>query len=171
MKVVSQQQRTGTDGTDRICAAAQYLCADSEHGRRTTSSRSSGFACFSAIRHGRKTTRFSFRTRPRYRRNWHAATAIGQPAEYAGARYGRNAAHIHRRALYPARAADDARFHEWKHPDHAAEPCFSPAVQWRSTPNQRSPYGWPLHKSGASGSRSAVFQPRSWYTSALDHTA
>ena len=92
-----------------------------------------------------------------------------QSAEYASARYGRNAAHVHRRTLYPARAADDARFHEWKHPDHAAEPCFCPAVRRHGAAVQRSPYGWPLHKSGAfcacsAGiSGSAVFQPRSWY--------
>ena len=188
--------------SDAVCAyrnyaAAQYLCAGSEHGRCAANSRTSGFTCFSAIRYGRKsvcaaqqhtansrtkrcsrkTARFSFRTRPRYRRNWYAAAATGQSAEYASARYSRNAAHVHRRTLYPARAADDTRFHEWKHPDHAAEPCFCPAVQRRGTAVQRNPHGEPLHKSGASRthnagiSGSAVFQPRNWYTPAFDHAA
>ncbi len=162
--------------SDAVCAyrnyaAAQYLCADSEHGRRTAAnSRTSVCSDFFAIRYGRKsvcaahrrtvnictkrygrkTARFSFRTGPRYRRKWCAAAAIKWPAEYASPRYSRNAAHVHRRALYPARAADDARFHEWKHPDHAAEPCFCPAVRRHGAAVQRSPYGWPLHKSGAS---------------------
>ena len=74
----------------------------------------------------------------------------------------------------PARAADDTRFHEWKHPDHAAEPCFCPAVRRHGAAAKRSPYGWPLHKSGASYTHNAgisgstVFQPRNWYASALD---
>ena len=181
----------------RIRSAAQYLCASSERGRHTVSSRTSGFACFSAIRHGRKsvcaaqqrtvnsrtkrrgrkTARFSFRTNPRYCRNWHAAAAIGRPTEYASARYGRNAAHVHRRTLYPAGAAGDARFREWKYPDHTAESCFCPAVRQHGTAVQRSPHGWPLHKSGAfcacsAGiSGSAVFQPRSWYAPTFDRAA
>ena len=98
-------------------------------------------------------------------------------ANSIGIAYSRNAAHVHRRALYPARAADDARFHEWKHPDHAAEPCFCPAVRRHGAAVQRSPHGWPLHKSGASRthnagiSGSAVFQPRSWYAPTFDRAA
>ena len=188
------------DSASRIRSAAQYLCAGSERGRRAASSRTSSFSCFSAVRHGRKSVRAAqrrtvnictkrygrktasfpfgrclpFCTVPRYRRNWCAATATGQSAEYASARYSRNAAHVHRRALYPARAADDARFHEWKHPDHAAEPCFSPAVRRHGAAVQRSPHGRPLYKSGASYTHNAgisgstVFQPRNWYASALD---
>ncbi len=185
------ERQPGTKYASRIRSAAQYLCAGSEHGRRAASSRTSVCTSFSAIRYGRKsvcaaqqrtansrtkrcgrkTPRFSFCSDPRYRRNRRTAAATRQSAECANARYGRNTAHVYRRALYPARAADDERFREWEYPDHAAEPCFCPAVQRRSTPNQRSPYGWPLHKSGASGSRSAVFQPRSWYTPTFDRAA
>ena len=117
--------------------------------------------------YGRKTASFSFRT----------TAAIGRPAECASTRYGRSAAHIHRRTLYPARTADNARFCEWHHPDYAAEPRFCPAIQQHGAAKQRNPRGWPLHKSGASYTHNAgisgstVFQPRSWYTSALDHAA
>ena len=56
-KIVSQQQCTGADGTERIRAAAQYLCADSEFGRRAASGGTSDFSYLFAIRYGRKSVR------------------------------------------------------------------------------------------------------------------
>ena len=172
-------------------------------GRRAASSRTSSFSCFSAVRHGRKSVRaaqrrtvnictkrygrktasfpfgrcFAFCTGLRYRRNWCAAAATGQSAEYANTRYGRNAAHVHRRALYPARAADNARFGKREYPDHAAKPCVHTANRRQRAAIWHGPCRRPLYKSGASCthntgiSGSAVFQPRSWYAPTFDHAA
>ena len=165
------------DLTDDYTNVTGYYLSAIRYGRKPVCAAYRCAANICTKRYGRKTASFPFGrclpfcTDPRYRRNWCAAAATGQPAEYASARYGRNAAHVHRRTLYPAGAANDARFCEWHHPDHAAESCFCAAVQRRGAADQRNPHGWSLHNSGASGSRSAVFQPRSWYASALDHTA
>ncbi len=189
--------------SDAVCAyrnyaAAQYLCADSEHGSRTAvNSRTSVCSDFFAIRYGRKsvcaahrrtvnictkrygrkTARFSFRTGPRYRRKWCAAAAIKWPAEYASPpvrqeRSARPSAGVipspcSRRRAFPRMETPRSRSRTMFLPSSPAARCSRPAEPaWMAALQIGASR---THNAGISGS--AVFQPRSWYTSALDHAA